>query len=896
MRSVFIVLIIGLVTPVISAQVLKGTIKDLEGEPIPYATVYIQELRQGTTSNTKGNYEIRLPAGKYTVIYQSLGYSPDLRTVTLGKNILNQDIILQVQYYEIPEVRITASGEDPAYGIMRKVIGLAPYYLNQVNHYKADVYLKGNLVINKIPRLLQKSMKIESRNHSGSSASSTTMKAGDSYLMESVNELEFNAPDKYIQRVISYNSTFPEQGNEISPMDFIEASFYQPVLADMAISPLSPEAFFHYNFRYGGVTAQGKYIIDKIQVIPKRKSQQLFSGTIYIIEDLWCLHSVDLVNDNIAGKIRVQQLYIPVQDDIWMPVSHKFEINISIIGFKADAGYGSSIRYKEVTKNIKLQKPLTFTTDYPGRASALKTQADTAKSKTKKQIENILSKEELSNRDMARLSSLMEKESKETQDDSIRKNLEVKDHTTFIIEKDAAKKDSTYWADIRPIPLSESEMKSLRTGDSLKARLSIKETTIDSTSSEFRNKKKPFTTFKNIAIGHSWSDTVGFSFEHGGLIDLKNLSFNTVDGFVYGIDFRINKTWNKTNSISFYPDFRWAFSRESFMWRINVQYRFDRMKQRQIYLRSGITSKDINNSGGINTFVNSITSLLMKRNYLKLYESRYVTLGYRTEIVNGLYMDFSTGYEDRRVLINTTNFSFIKSSRDYTDNLPDNPFLDTPIDPTNALRDQKHGNLMATITYTPRQRYSIRGETKISRGSQYPTFSLSWNHGINEFSEMTPHFHDYDFIKFEASKRSEIGAFGEFRWRFRTGGFLNNSYITYYDFIHFNEQPLPILINDYEDAFMLPKYYSLSTSEFFTELHVKYTTPYLLIKLLPVLSNTLMRENLSLSYLWSKYHRAYTEIGYSISEFLFLGEIGVYAGFDILKFNSFGAKVVLKFN
>jgi hypothetical protein len=320
------------------------------------------------------------------------------------------------------------------------------------------------------------------------------------------------------------------------------------------------------------------------------------------------------------------------------------------------------------------------------------------------------------------------------------------------------------------------------------------------------------------------------------------------------------------------------------------------MKQRQIYLRSGITSKDINNSGGINTFVNSITSLLMKRNYLKLYESRYVTLGYRTEIVNGLYMDFSTGYEDRRVLINTTNFSFIKSSRDYTDNLPDNPFLDTPIDPTNALRDQKHGNLMATITYTPRQRYSIRGETKIPRGSQYPTFSLSWNHGINEFSEMTPHFHDYDFIKFEASKRSEIGAFGEFRWRFRTGGFLNNSYITYYDFIHFNEQPLLILINDYEDAFMLPKYYSLSTSEFFTELHVKYTTPYLLIKLLPVLSNTLMRENLSLSYLWSKYHRAYTEIGYSISEFLFLGEIGVYAGFDILKFNSFGAKVVLKFN
>jgi hypothetical protein len=77
---------------------------------------------------------------------------------------------------------------------------------------------------------------------------------------------------------------------------------------------------------------------------------------------------------------------------------------------------------------------------------------------------------------------------------------------------------------------------------------------------------------------------------------------------------------------------------------------------------------------------------------------------------------------------------------------------------------------------------------------------------------------------------------------------------------------------------------------------MKYTTPYLLLKLLPVLSNTLMRENLSLSYLWSRYHTAYTEIGYSLSEFLLLCEIGVYAGFDNLEFNSVGAKLVLKFN
>ena len=278
-----IFLLILISTPASQAQILKGRITNQSGDPIQYSTVYIQELKQGTTSNSKGDYEIRLPAGKYVVIYQNLGFQPVFVSIIISNKTITKDVVLPVQYYEIPEVRITATGEDPAYIIMRKVIGMAPYYLNNVSYYKAEVYLKGNLVINRIPKLLQKSMKIEASKH-GTSVSAggkpateeKTIKAGDSFLMESFNEIEFTAPEKYFQKVISFNSTFPEQGNEISPMDFIQASFYQPVLADMAISPLSPAAFSHYNFKYLGASPQGNFTINKIEVIPKRKSQQLF--------------------------------------------------------------------------------------------------------------------------------------------------------------------------------------------------------------------------------------------------------------------------------------------------------------------------------------------------------------------------------------------------------------------------------------------------------------------------------------------------------------------------------------------------------------------------------------------------------------------------------------------
>lgn len=896
MRSGLIVLLLVMFFSDLSAQVLKGIIKDPSGQPLAYSTVYIRELHQGTTANTKGNYEIRLPEGKYIVIFQSLGFAPEIRNIILQKNIISLDITLQIQYYEIPEIRITASGEDPAYGIMRKVIGLAPYYLNQVSHYKAEVYLKGNFVIKKIPKLLQKSIRAEAGNQSGNSVNNKPMKEGDSYMMESMNELEFNAPDKYVQRVLSYQSTFPEQGNEISPMDFIQASFYQPVLANMMISPLSPEAFSHYRYKYLGSSQQGNFFINKIQVIPKRKSQQLFEGTLFIIEDLWCLHSIDLVNDNIAGKVRIQQLYVPVQEDIWMPVSHKFDIEISIIGFKADAGYGSSIRYDSVMPNTAMKKPKIAGTFSDNKVISQNAQEDTAKTRTRKQIEKILNKPELSNRDMIKLSNLMEKESKKSQADSVGKSLEVKEKITHIIEKDATKKDSTYWSAIRPIPLSESEYKSLRISDSLKANLNLRTEKRDTVAEKNKGKSRFGGTLKNIAFGHTWSDTSGFRFVNGGLLKLKKLSFNPVDGFAYGVDFRISKSWKDGNSISFYPDIRYAFSRKRLMWTVLTQYRFDRLHQRQVYLRTGVTSKDFNNNGGINPLLNSVTCLLLKENWLKLYESSFLTAGFKTEIANGLYAEINGTLEDRRILSNTTGYSFIRSSKEYTENVPDNSFLNNPGTTFNLLETQKHTDFSAIITYTPRQKYRIRDNIKVPRGSDWPTFTLTWKHGINQRPELSPEWKSLDAIRFEASKSREIGAFGRYSWIVRSGGFLNNKEVPFYDYFHFSSQKLPVMLNNYSDAFMLPGYYALSTPEFFTEAHAKYTTPYLLLKLLPGLSNTLIRENLIGSFLWTRYQKCYTEIGYSLSEIFLFGEVGVYAGFDNLTYKNIGVKLILKFN
>lgn len=889
---------IFVVSASLHAQVLKGRITNEAGDPVPYATVYIQEIRMGTTANTKGDYELKLNPGRYMVQYQSLGYGPFMAAITITSETVVRDVILPLQYYMIPEVRISATGEDPAYSIMRKAIGLAPYYLNNISYYKADVYLKGNFVVNKMPKLYQKAMDKAAREEEKNGGTGVRIKEGDVYFMESFNEVEFTSPDKYVQKVISVNSTFPSTGDDISPMDYISASFYQPLIAEMAISPLSPQAFQYYKFQYLGATPQGNVTINKINVIPKMKSQQLFAGTIYIIEDLWCIQSLDLTNDNIIGKINIQQLYIPVSGQIWMPVSHKFIINVSIVGVRADVGYAGSVKYLEVKPNTSLKKPESLAAGFDKMQT--REEHDTPVSKSQEKIEELLQKDELNNRDMIKLSKLMDKESKQAQPDSVKKNLEIKDNYKRTVEKDAGKKDSVYWAEIRPIPLSELETKSIRLRDSIKTGTSLITTTASRDSISVTIGKKQKSKFgkalNNIATGHTWSDTTGLRFYFNGLVNMQSLSFNTVDGFRYGTDFRITKSWKNRTSLTIAPDLKWAFSRQTLLWRVNGNFSFNRMKQRSLFFNTGMLSRDISNNGGINPFLNSVSSLFMERNYLKVYDSRYLYIGYRTDIANGLSLSLTGGFEDRRVLENTTGFRFINTKKEYSANVPVNTYLDSTANKIFGLRDQRHLEFTATLTYTPMQKYSINNGAKINRGSDWPTFGLTWKHGINEFSEFASPYWHYDMIRLDISKNHSFGAFTEFRWRVRSGGFINNSYVTFYDFFHFNAQPIYVLIDDYSDSFKLPAYYSLSTPEFFGEVHMKYTAPYMVLKYLPGLSKTLMRENLSISYLGSRYRKNYTELGYSITELFFLGEVGVYAGFDNLKFRSFGVKLVLNLN
>ena len=278
---------------------------------------------------------------------------------------------------------------------------------------------------------------------------------------------------------------------------------------------------------------------------------------------------------------------------------------------------------------------------------------------------------------------------------------------------------------------------------------------------------------------------------------------------------------------------------------------------------------------------------------MKLYNSTYVIAGHRSEITNGLTLSLTARYEKREPLDNISSFSFFRTDRQYSVNLPDNPFVSGEVEGYGSFTPVSHSNaaFTARLSYTPRQRYRLSGGAKINAGSAYPTFGLTWKHGYNYSDTISGH---YDLIMAEVFRRSSFGSLNELRWRVRGGGFINSANLQLQDMYFFNTQASPVLLNNYEDAFYLRQYYSISAPRFFAEGHIRYTSSTLLLKRLPGLSRTLIRENTSLSALWTPDYGVYVEAGYSLSEIFFLAELGVYAGFRDMKPEAIALRLILR--
>ena len=846
---------------------VSGKVTDANGAPLAFATIFVQQTGSGTTTNENGNYEIRLDPGNYTLVFQFLGYKTEAREVRIGQRMELLNVSLQEQALQLQEVIVSEGKEDLAYTIMRKAIAKASYHRQQLDRYEATVYIKGSGRLKDSPFFLRKAIEKEG-------IDSTV-----AFTSESVSQIEYQRPNTFKERVISIYSQ--GDGNDTEPNNYINGSFYEPKIAE-AVSPLSPKAFGYYKFQYEGFFMDRGYGVNKIRVIPRSRGEDVFEGTIYIVEDWWSIYSLKLKTYKLGFGIEVYQMYAPIEDKAWLPVSHKFNVDGKILGFAFEYNYLATVSGYKIELNPELDADFKLIDEKLNKelAAGLERARAEGDEKNVEIKEKLASGEELTRKQLRQLMREYEKEERQEQEQP-----EVVLNTTFEVDSLARKRDSAYWEEIRPVPLTKQEVKGYERLDSL-AVVEAEKETADSLESVGRRKKRSGFSPLDIIGGSNYKVGEHQHIAHGSLWD--RFFFNPVEGFNLHTD--LSYSINKDNRFAFTVTPRYAFAREKLTGKGQLGYTYGPKDERNNFnLEGGRYIYQYNPQEPISNLFNTYLNLVEERNFISLYEKDYLKLTHSNRLRENFTVNFSAEWANRYALENnTTQVWFNKDDRTYAPNIPVNEELG-PVAPDT----EKAFVLGFSAVARPWQKYRIKNNVKEPIENSSPELRLAYRQGLKDIAESIT---DYSYLEVGFQHKFRPGVRGIVDVKVEAGMFLNNNYAGFADYRHFMGNRISLVTADPVGSFRLLPYYQYSTMDKFAAAHVHYQFRKLLLTQIPEVWLLGIKENVFVNYLATPTSDHYTEIGYSIDNIFRFFRVEAAVAFQDGKYKDWGILIGIASN
>lgn len=323
------------ISPIFSQ--VTGTVKDNEGELLPFVNIYVKKTSNGTTSNINGEYALKLDAGDYDITFQYVGFKTVNKNVTVLNEELSLDVVLFPEDYKLEEIVISANAEDPAYAIIRKAQEKRKYYRDNSDNFECDVYVRG---FNKILSAPEKIMGINIGDLDG--MIDTSSRQGVVYLSESVSKI-YQKVNKSKEVMYSSKISGDDAGYSFNSAQEMDFNFYSNKVSinKEIITPIAAGAMSYYKYKLEGAQIdENGQLINKIKVTPKNDMSPAFFGHIYINEDLWNIHSLELGVTKKSTQIpfidtlMFKQIFIPVENDRWVKFTNVIKFKMSAVGFQ----------------------------------------------------------------------------------------------------------------------------------------------------------------------------------------------------------------------------------------------------------------------------------------------------------------------------------------------------------------------------------------------------------------------------------------------------------------------------------------------------------------------------------------------------------------------------------
>lgn len=346
----------------ISAQNIKGNIVDPLGNPIVGATIYIKEIRQGLLSDNKGNFQILLKKGAYTLVSHKIGYKKQESAILLTDNdSINININLSEDKLHTISGNSKKDNDALASSIIRDAISQAHIYANAVQYYNAYSYVNGNMNIRRIPDFIDKISYKINKYH-------IHTLQDQAFVQEMYNKIEYLSPDRYNITEIASAGNIPQSINTKGAISDLDGSLYLSKFNEF-ISPINQDAHSYYKYKYEGYYIDDKQIFHKIKVEPKLNDPELIRGELYIADDLWYIAYAEISTRYQSIDQTSTIMFRELGENIYLPVSYVTDLKFNELGLSADATYYSSMKYDSIIshKNITEDHIIPFLSERTNR-------------------------------------------------------------------------------------------------------------------------------------------------------------------------------------------------------------------------------------------------------------------------------------------------------------------------------------------------------------------------------------------------------------------------------------------------------------------------------------------------------------------------------------------------
>ena len=365
-----ILLVFSLISFSCFAQI-KGIVSDNKGETLPSVTILIENSYNNTTSNDKGFYELNIKkTSNYTIVFQYLGFKTKKVNISVDAFPYELNVKLIEENFTLNEVVISTK-EDPAKQIIRNAIAAKKANSEKTAKYNADFYSRGIFRIKDAPK------KILGQDVGDFGGALDSTRTGILYLSETVSKLNFQKPDKMKETIIASKVSGKDNGFSFNNAADVDFDFYENFLPFniKVISPISDGAFNYYKFKIeGSFFNEDKQQINKIKVIPRRDSEPVVEGYIYIVDDSWAIYAVDV---NIKGYrmqapqldnlILKQNFSYNKTDALWLKNTQTIDFVAGLFGFNFTGKFThvySNFEFEpKFTKKTFTAEVLTFEKD-----------------------------------------------------------------------------------------------------------------------------------------------------------------------------------------------------------------------------------------------------------------------------------------------------------------------------------------------------------------------------------------------------------------------------------------------------------------------------------------------------------------------------------------------------